>query len=309
MGLALSGALAAAGSAGCGTEEEATAEPPVATAESGLISVWGNCPAFANDVVCVCQDIGFGGSCLLLPPSQRFFMNLSLAPLTAWNDHISSLVVGPSAKAKFCTNAGGQGTCHIQAGIGPNGFAISDLRSPPWGGNWNDQISTIRVDGLFDDCQNPSSTQIAIFDDANFNAGTAGDCVLMKAAGEYPAFDQNSSIGQTGGGYGLNTYDISSVKSGGMRYTFWDGPNFTGIHLSSTATNANLGTIGWNDRMSSMVLSSCSHDLCIAGSALTTACGDPCVAKICNVDSICCIGGWDGICASEVTSICGRSCS
>jgi hypothetical protein len=300
--------LALAAAAGCGVGDEADGADVTVTQGAVANGTWGNCPGFPDDFVCACQDVGFGGQCRLFDPSARFFMNLSLQPFTPFNDTISSLVVGPAAKAKFCVDAGGQGLCHLQPGIGPNGFGIADLRSPPWGSNQNDVISTIRVDELSDNCQAPTSTQVAIFDDINFNSGTAGDCVLLKVAGEYPQFNLNSTAGQTGGGFGLNDNDISSIKSAGMRYTIWDGPHFTGAHFSSTTTVSDLRSIGWNDRMSSIVLSTCSHDLCTQGAALPSSC-DPCASKICTTDPFCCTNSWDSICDSEVSSICGRSCS
>jgi hypothetical protein len=51
----------------------------------------------------------------------------------------------------------------------------------------------------------------------------------------------------------------------------------------------------------------CAHDLCAGGEALDATC-DPCVAQICAVDSFCCNAAWDGLCVSEVTSVCGDTC-
>jgi hypothetical protein len=49
----------------------------------------------------------------------------------------------------------------------------------------------------------------------------------------------------------------------------------------------------------------CAHDPCASGEALDATC-DPCVAQICAVDSFCCNASWDGICVSEVASVCGE---
>jgi hypothetical protein len=52
---------------------------------------------------------------------------------------------------------------------------------------------------------------------------------------------------------------------------------------------------------------SCTHTLCTAGVALVNGCDAStaaCVAKICAADSFCCTNSWDGICVSEVTTLC-----
>jgi hypothetical protein len=51
----------------------------------------------------------------------------------------------------------------------------------------------------------------------------------------------------------------------------------------------------------------CSHDICIAGPALDESC-DTCAADICAVDPFCCDAFWDGLCVSEVASVCGQTC-
>jgi hypothetical protein len=51
----------------------------------------------------------------------------------------------------------------------------------------------------------------------------------------------------------------------------------------------------------------CTHDVCSSGPALVPGC-DPCVDQICAVDSFCCDVAWDGICVSEVASVCGQQC-
>lgn len=51
----------------------------------------------------------------------------------------------------------------------------------------------------------------------------------------------------------------------------------------------------------------CAHDPCVGGNPLVPACDD-CVANICAVDPFCCNVFWDGICVSEVNSVCNESC-
>ena len=50
------------------------------------------------------------------------------------------------------------------------------------------------------------------------------------------------------------------------------------------------------------------HDACVVGPALDETCST-CVAQICAVDSFCCEAFWDGLCVSEVGSICGTPCA
>ncbi len=47
----------------------------------------------------------------------------------------------------------------------------------------------------------------------------------------------------------------------------------------------------------------CAHTYCTAGAALTNNC-DPCVKKICEVDSYCCTTSWDGTCVNEANTVC-----
>lgn len=51
----------------------------------------------------------------------------------------------------------------------------------------------------------------------------------------------------------------------------------------------------------------CTHDRCLFGGPLTTGC-DTCVTQICGVDPFCCNVAWDGICVSEVGTVCHESC-
>jgi hypothetical protein len=58
---------------------------------------------------------------------------------------------------------------------------------------------------------------------------------------------------------------------------------------------------------------SCSHTVCSVGVPLIAGCDEPqvtpsCVSAICGADSFCCNALWDGICVSEVVSICGYTC-
>jgi len=58
----------------------------------------------------------------------------------------------------------------------------------------------------------------------------------------------------------------------------------------------------------------CSHTLCSPGGPLIAGCDNPpvnpsCTAAICGVDPFCCNIAWDGACASEVASVCGKNCN
>lgn len=51
----------------------------------------------------------------------------------------------------------------------------------------------------------------------------------------------------------------------------------------------------------------CSHSICAPGPALVATC-DPCVAAICDLDSVCCSQTWDPYCVVEVQTVCGITC-
>jgi hypothetical protein len=54
-------------------------------------------------------------------------------------------------------------------------------------------------------------------------------------------------------------------------------------------------------------LSSCAHDVCVAGTALDSSC-DSCAASVCNQDSYCCTTSWDSTCVGLVANACGLTC-
>jgi hypothetical protein len=51
----------------------------------------------------------------------------------------------------------------------------------------------------------------------------------------------------------------------------------------------------------------CPHDECTEGAALDEGCS-ACVEDICAQDPFCCQTAWDGLCVSEVSTICGNTC-
>jgi hypothetical protein len=52
---------------------------------------------------------------------------------------------------------------------------------------------------------------------------------------------------------------------------------------------------------------SCSHDFCVVGDALMTACA-PCATAVCTEDPYCCASAWDDKCVFEAKQICGIDC-
>jgi hypothetical protein len=52
----------------------------------------------------------------------------------------------------------------------------------------------------------------------------------------------------------------------------------------------------------------CAHPRCEIGDPLDADC-HPCVEDICAVDSFCCDVYWDGLCVSEVETVCGKQCN
>ena len=49
--------------------------------------------------------------------------------------------------------------------------------------------------------------------------------------------------------------------------------------------------------------STCSHDECTSGSALTKSCS-ACATAVCNKDSYCCSVQWDSLCIGDVNGYC-----
>lgn len=61
------------------------------------------------------------------------------------------------------------------------------------------------------------------------------------------------------------------------------------------------------DDVPSVSTSTCAHDVCVAGGALSSTCDD-CAAAVCAADSYCCTSAWDSTCVSLVGSYCGFTC-
>lgn len=105
----------------------------------------------------------------------------------------------------------------------------------------------------------------------------------------------------------------------GVPMVSWSGtvPMFNGLMPGSPAFIANGGACqaqdqrGASRRPTSCDLGAyntgCGHDPCRTGSTLGPLCSE-CVELICNLDNFCCTSEWDGICVSEVSSMCGLSC-
>jgi hypothetical protein len=231
------------------------------TVQSALTSAPG-CGQVATNSVCVCTDPQFNGSCLNLTNTTRFYMDLRAFNL---NDNISSIWIGPDAKARFCVDIGMGGRCISQSGFPPNGYINSDLGNGCFVGgcqcgdefcDWccmNNQITAIRVDNLADNCQSPASNQIALFTDINYG----GDCVLLTE-GNYPNPFANPTSGQTGGGYGLPNDTISSLKNGFPPKTanksIYEDINYGGrVHFfSGGSSQPNLGDYYFDNVTSSV---------------------------------------------------------
>lgn len=55
------------------------------------------------------------------------------------------------------------------------------------------------------------------------------------------------------------------------------------------------------------VAPTCAHLVCISGGALDSNC-HTCVNQICAVDPYCCSTSWDGLCVTQVGTVCGLAC-
>jgi len=278
----------------------------LAVVQGRVTAGWGNCGAFPDNAMCACTNANYLGQCMIFNNTTRFYMDLSKAPYTALNDTITSLVVGPAAKVKVAQHPGMAGMFRLYSGSGPNGFGVPNLGIPiP---SLDNQISSIRVDNASDDCLNPGPGQAAIFNDINYSLTNAGNCVLLHV-GRYTNPLLNAMTGQEDGGFGMNDNVISSLTTSGASIMLWDQNYFKGAHMCFSSSTPDLRTVGFDDRASSIKVTTCSHDYCATGAALSSACDADCVATVCAQDSFCCTNSWDGICVGEVTTVCAESCS
>lgn len=144
------------------------------------------CPdPVSNDVV-MFQNASFGDPCRTLYNGPY----ASSADFALPNDSISSLKVGPSVKVTLFSDSGFSGErCVLYSG---SFAALSSF-------GFNDRTSSIRIDPIWLDCQNPPSFSVAIFQHANYG----GDCTVLHV-GSYPSSTK----------FGLAGDSISSLKVG-----------------------------------------------------------------------------------------------
>jgi hypothetical protein len=213
---------------------------------------YGNCTYSSTDI-CFCTGASGSGTCGVVSTSTRFAMNLSTHPtLSSLNDQITSIKVGTQARGKICADPGGNGNCgyidsstnydDLSFGTSCPGFACGSFGTDfGWGCKcMNNNITSIRVDPLTA-CNSPNSGQVVICEDPNCNnnmiqpSGTSKDCVVL-GAGTYPDYRGNASSGSSGGGYGLNTDVISSVRvTSGALLELYPNLSYGGTKYSTTA--------------------------------------------------------------------------
>jgi hypothetical protein len=261
------GVVVALGIAGC-------EQPPgegVEKVTSGLS--FGGCANIPNTDVCVCTGANGTGACADLNGIDRFFMNLSTAPgLTQFNDTITSISVGSLARGKICADPGGNGNCgylpnnatflDLGAGLGCPGHSCTSGIDFGWGCKcMNNNITSIRIDQNTNDCSAPGPEQAAFFEDPNFNggmqvpSGSSHDCVVLDLGSttQYPNPFANAVDVFRGGGFGLNTDVISSVKLGnGTLVQLFADPNFSGAMQMISTSTPTLTTL--NDKTSSITV-------------------------------------------------------
>jgi hypothetical protein len=223
---------------GCGAENEEQ------VGVHGALNTAGNCPAFNDDEVCICRDINFQGTCVLLEKNTHFYANpTTLNPVG--NDALDSIATGANVKAKLCTDSEYRGTCTT---IGPSQkYYLVDFIN---GFNMHDSVSSMRVDSVFDNCLAPPAGKVSLFEDANYG----GDCVLLDA-GNYPSPAFTSDANGHGGSFGLRNDSVSSLIVGGgvTLVMYWNinfGPGT--IQFNTGAAPPNLGPYNWNDGASSV---------------------------------------------------------
>ena len=226
--------------------------------------VFGNCNIPETDI-CVCTDVNGTGQCGDLNGFQRYFMNLSTASgLTQFNDTITSIAVGSLARGKICADPGGSGNCgylsagqiipDLGAGMGCPGHPCPTGLDFGWGCKcMNNTITSIRVDQNSFECANPLMGQVSIFEDPNYNNGmhapsaNSKDCVVVNS-GQLPGYPNaflNANINsEQGGGFGLRTDVISSIKNGPSTFVhLFADPNFKGANILITNSPAFLNAL------------------------------------------------------------------
>jgi hypothetical protein len=239
------------------------------------VSLPPGCVGLASTDICVCTDANLGGTCGALSSFTRFYMNLSTSSgNTAFNDTITSIKTGSQARGKICADPGGAGNCgyldpsttyaDLGSGIGCAGHTCTSGTDFHWGCKcMNNTVTSIRVDPDSDNCASLAQYDAAIFEDPNYNSGmtkpsgTSRDCVVLHGDGThglhgYPNPFLNSTDGETGGGFGLNTDVISSVRLGSSaELALWADGNFTGtiaaLYVSTPSLSSSI-----NDKTSSI---------------------------------------------------------
>jgi subtilisin family serine protease len=160
------------------------------------------------------------------------------------------------------------------------------------------------------------------------------DVIVVGATDQYDAKASFSSYGRAidvvapgvdilsttnGGGYAAwSGTSMATPVANGVAGMIWSvNRNFTPAQVESFLLNSadDIGVPGDDDTfgrgrvnvyrgVQAAIAAACTHDTCVASTALGTGC-NACVASICDVDPYCCNTYWDGICVSEMQSVCG----
>jgi hypothetical protein len=284
----------------CGRPENDNAVERVVSAVSG----YGNCGTFTDNQICICVDKDFLGQCKVLDAGAYGLPALMGIP----NDSLSSLVVGANVKVELYDEA----NFHWSGSPAPTNnahYGATFHGNMPTGSCGlhlcADQTSSLRIDYIADDCQNPGPGRAAIFTAANAVADIFNDCVVWPVG-------FSASSPQV---FGLSNDWISSVRTPrGVFVHLCDASNFGapcfdyGSATQSFQKTSNMQDNGMNDRTSSLsIWTACAHPICTTGTPLVSTCDD-CASSICASDPYCCSTAWDASCQSEVVSICQGRC-
>jgi hypothetical protein len=211
-----------------------------------------------DNTVCACDGYIAGGHCTLYNPTQRFYTTLVG---NSFNDKIKSLFVGANVRLKACQDDTYRGICDYLPGQ-TGTYALPNLDAALQAGTWKlngHQITAIYVDRASEDCMNPTSYQVALFRDDNFEPR---ECTLISRPwsedGIYPNAAWNAWPDGTHGGFGFPHDSVSSVIVGSaVKAELYKESNYGGIPMLVAKPGeriARLSARGWDNIISSIVV-------------------------------------------------------
>jgi hypothetical protein len=190
------------------------------------------------------------------------------------------------------TNASSDGSMHLAESNSHGTTQVDTFTNPP---ALPDIPGTVSATALV-------NVELATVSSTVFGSGDDIQLTLQVSDGHSLRCTGNRTIATT------TSSDTGSVVP--VSCSFQQAHGDPGIYLATITLLADGGSWGNTadgavrvQSVDLVLVAPAPHDECTTGVHLDRSCGS-CISNVCAADPFCCASGWDGICVSEVQSVC-----